>query len=231
MIYHNRTYYLIIQAVLMVNNVWLSSHLHWRKTQRAETITEQPDGSEGSSACCPTGSGSPPGATVLHRRGISYLATKKLVVLKTLRQINTKGLFLSRNILVTFYGWDEVSSVLSNVCRQDGEETLQVLIFPEVLWEHLSYYSLVVIVYLTLHLLWVCVHVLPSGAVSLLFSLQGIRQVYLIYLSQAHESVHVLRRRETKILLSPYTVFSLPPLEYWIEQGLFSGNLIKDILI
>lgn len=123
-----------------------------------------------------------------------------------------------------------MGSVLSNVCRQDGEETLQVLIFLEVLCEHLSYYSLVVIVYLTLHFLCVC-SCASLWCCALLFSLQGIRQVYLIYLSRAHESVHVPRRRETKILLSPYTVFSLPLLEYWIEQCLFSGNLIKEILI
>lgn len=123
-----------------------------------------------------------------------------------------------------------MGSVLCNVCRQDGEETLQVLIFLEVLWEHLSYYSRVVIVYLTLHFLCVC-SCASLWCCALLFSLQGIRQVNLIYLSRAHESVHVLRRHETKILLSPYTVFSLPLLEYWIEQGLFSGNLIQEILI
>lgn len=34
-----------------------------------------------------------------------------------------------KNNLVTLYGWDKVGPILSNVCGQEGEETLQLLIF------------------------------------------------------------------------------------------------------
>lgn len=48
-------------------------YLHWQKTRPAGTTTERREPSEESWASCPTGNGSPPGATALHRRDTFYL--------------------------------------------------------------------------------------------------------------------------------------------------------------
>lgn len=40
----------------------------------------------------------------------------------------------------TFYGWDKVGAILSDVCGQDGEETLQLLILLEGLQEHVCHH-------------------------------------------------------------------------------------------
>lgn len=56
-------------------------YLHWKRTQPAERITEPHGASEENSAFCPTGNGSPQGATVLHRRDISYLAKIIIIIM------------------------------------------------------------------------------------------------------------------------------------------------------
>lgn len=76
-LYHLKPIHMLVLVISITGSLWLSSYLHWKKTQPAEKIPELHDGSEESSALCSTENDSPPGATVLHRKDISYLPKKK----------------------------------------------------------------------------------------------------------------------------------------------------------
>lgn len=71
---------MIRSVIIIIDSVCLTSYLLRQKTPPAEKIAEQHEGSEESSAFCPTENDSPLGATVLRRKDISYLANTHIFI-------------------------------------------------------------------------------------------------------------------------------------------------------
>lgn len=113
------------------NISWID-YLHWWRTPPAGTITERRCGSEGSSCLCPTGNGSPQGATAPRRKAVSFLPINTLVSFYSWQIL----ILYQHEAVLTFHGRDKVGSVLSYVCGQDGKETLQLLVCQKGLEDH-----------------------------------------------------------------------------------------------